>query len=276
MYAFHYWKCFYKEGPVFQTAKIFSIEVDYYNYGTCEVQDGAYFCGDHSCQTPGNLNAAGAGGKYVKMHEQKQDLKHNNVDWLRVHTANTAHGGGTHNGYDAQGNLLRPDAYGGQYHLYGNRKLQFAATAEEFSKTSPGGGNLTKYNWDAYISTLAPGDCETKCNEDDNCQAYAEFNVPHYAYRCLNYLSSQHFIDAARFYYCSSQTPKGLEVQDCVGSKGLDGFMSNHTSVSNGWNTYVKYAVGRKAHTWGRVPVTVSNAAGSQVSSSRGPLKGFY
>ena len=24
---------------------------DYYQFGTCELNDGAYFCGDHSCKT---------------------------------------------------------------------------------------------------------------------------------------------------------------------------------------------------------------------------------
>lgn len=36
---------------MFQTASLFSIEVDYYNFGTCEMTGGSYFCGDHSCNT---------------------------------------------------------------------------------------------------------------------------------------------------------------------------------------------------------------------------------
>jgi len=51
MYAYHYWKCYHKEGAMFQTASLFSIEVDYYNFGTCEMTGGSYFCGDHSCNT---------------------------------------------------------------------------------------------------------------------------------------------------------------------------------------------------------------------------------
>ena len=26
-------------------------QVDYYKFGSCEISDGAYFCGDHSCKT---------------------------------------------------------------------------------------------------------------------------------------------------------------------------------------------------------------------------------
>lgn len=51
MYAYHYWKCYHKEGAMFQTASLYSIEVDYYKFGTCEMAGGSYFCGDHSCNT---------------------------------------------------------------------------------------------------------------------------------------------------------------------------------------------------------------------------------
>ena len=33
------------------SASLFSIEVDYYKFGTCEMAGGSYFCGDHSCNT---------------------------------------------------------------------------------------------------------------------------------------------------------------------------------------------------------------------------------
>lgn len=36
---------------MFQTASLYSIEVDYYHFGTCEMSGGSYFCGDHSCNT---------------------------------------------------------------------------------------------------------------------------------------------------------------------------------------------------------------------------------
>ena len=51
LYAYHYWKCYHKEGALFQTASLYSIEVDYYKFGTCEMTGGSYFCGDHSCNT---------------------------------------------------------------------------------------------------------------------------------------------------------------------------------------------------------------------------------
>lgn len=51
MVAYHYWKCYHSESSAFQTASLYSIEVDYYHFGTCEISDGSYFCGDHSCST---------------------------------------------------------------------------------------------------------------------------------------------------------------------------------------------------------------------------------
>jgi len=57
MVAYHYWKCYHKESSAFQTASLFSIEVDYYHFGTCEISDGSYFCGDHSCSTYKHVGA---------------------------------------------------------------------------------------------------------------------------------------------------------------------------------------------------------------------------
>jgi len=49
--AYHYWKCYHRESSAFQTASLYSVEVDYYHFGTCEIVDGSYFCGDHSCSS---------------------------------------------------------------------------------------------------------------------------------------------------------------------------------------------------------------------------------
>jgi len=67
--------------------------VDYYNFGECQVHDGAYFCGDHSCNTF-KWVSPDAGG-YVQ--------------------ENIANATTRFKQYDTQGNLLRMDAitYGG-------------------------------------------------------------------------------------------------------------------------------------------------------------------
>jgi len=43
------YKCY---GQTAHTATIYSVEVGYYKFGTCEQKsDGAYYCGDHSCNS---------------------------------------------------------------------------------------------------------------------------------------------------------------------------------------------------------------------------------
>jgi len=52
-YEYHYWKCYYP--PSQRTGKassLYSIEVDYYNFGECRLVGGSYFCGAMATRMP--------------------------------------------------------------------------------------------------------------------------------------------------------------------------------------------------------------------------------
>jgi len=53
-FEYHYWKCYYAaNSPSFKAAALFSVEVDYYQYGSCRLAgDGAYYCGALSAIAP--------------------------------------------------------------------------------------------------------------------------------------------------------------------------------------------------------------------------------
>ena len=59
---------------MFQTASLYSVEVDYYNFGTCEITKGAYFCGDHSCNTFKHVGSGKGSGVYMENRVRNYDI----------------------------------------------------------------------------------------------------------------------------------------------------------------------------------------------------------
>ena len=164
MYAYHYWKCYYKEGPVFQTAKIYSTEVDYYHFGTCEITDGAYFCGDHSCLTY----------KYVTTKNAPVLLRENPLDFSSNHqTVESRYVQTT--GDKLNGEPNRMDTHAATYRSYPGYYLEPATlvssnSAVTYKSTFTGHGLKS--------GTNAANHCRNQCDADSTCKMYVTDAVP--------------------------------------------------------------------------------------------------
>jgi len=53
MYEYAYWKCYYAAGATsFKAAELYSVDVDYFTFGSCRLVHGAYYCGRFSATAP--------------------------------------------------------------------------------------------------------------------------------------------------------------------------------------------------------------------------------
>jgi len=234
MQAYHYWKCYRKEGVTFQTAKLFSIEVDYYNFGTCEITDGAYFCGDHSCQTFKHIGYAGHGGQPTTTYEHiSGDVLKKDGRW----------NDGTHLAPIAQrrvqkdyiGGPLRMDGYATQYYKHDSLKLSYATLCAYYAAYQCP-YNRTIVQEDPSYPVLAAGDCRRQCDADPRCKMYME-NKPESSRSPIDKMRCQLFTGAPWV----SEVPESTNVEFSL--------------VANfGWNTYVKISEAKPA-TWLHAPV---------------------
>jgi len=175
---------------MFQTASLYSIEVDYYHYGTCEITDGSYFCGDHSCNTFKHVSSKIGGPVF----ERRADLftptgvydRAGAISPLYTHgTANTNGNRGT-DGIVANnppvvtdgtvgltnphGYPLRNDAQGAQYHIHDGKRMP----AMQMRDLVPGQyTTLREIAWHGR-ETLVLGQCKAKCDFDPTCKAFQE------------------------------------------------------------------------------------------------------
>lgn len=173
MVAYHYWKCYHKESSAFQTASLYSIEVDYYHFGTCEIVGGSYFCGDHSCSTY----------KYIGDKNVVENPVNINDRFVQK---------------QSDGLVGPPDNLAGQYQKLTGRWLN-ATIIANFTMMQYVAGAMSPlydleellYNkrdvWHAYAPlpyvavtplhlqrNLYPGLCSKRCDEDATCKAYQE------------------------------------------------------------------------------------------------------
>lgn len=269
---------------MFQTASLYSIEVDYYNYGTCEITGGSYFCGDHSCNTFKHVGPSAVGGTVME-HAQpfwvtasssvytdgtqnlngNRDTAHSIVNNPRVTTgqyqqqfgstaANPPVGSG-----DTWGSIgfpLRADQAGPAYHIHDNRKLDHSyftsgptAQANLAAGLVPPG--FREINWHGR-ETLVLGQCKAKCDADVTCKAFQEnrWQYLHTTIKCRSF----HW-DA-----WLSEYPTAL-------TAGL--------LVEPSWDFYEKYT-NAKGPTWLHAPITGSSFSPTTSGSGGRRLEGVY
>jgi len=247
MVAYHYWKCYYKDGVTFQTAKLFSIEVDYYNFGTCELTDGAYFCGDHSCQTfkhVGNLD--GKHGLPTVNYEniegrayQGRLYGHNDRHWQP----------------GPRGEGSRIDQLGPMYYEHVSLKLSFAtlqAGSPAVTRAILGPNGIQSGDRSALYPIPGEGDCKKFCDAEPLCKIYMENKAT----------GPRSPIDQIRCHLIWSD----------VWAREMPAF--NTALVADaGWQTYSKFSH-QKEETWLHAPIhhTVSTAPGARLSTTRGDV----
>jgi hypothetical protein len=176
MFGFHYWKCYMKEGPVFQTAKLFSVEVDYYNFGTCKLVDGAYFCGDHSCNT---FKAFDTGkGSQTGVKEQIEPASYPDpyqpAAEVSRHVQKTAHN-----------NPLYMDDYEAQYKSYSDFAVNYFEVIAHERRVQQLELHKRK--------TVSAGECKSTCSNDIHCRAYTVEGIR----VCTLYIAGKWFMDIA-------------------------------------------------------------------------------
>ena len=175
MYAYHYWKCYHKEGSAFQAASIYSVEVDYYHYGTCEIADGAYFCGDHSCTSYKHIGTkdvqensdlyATKGMPYTQYSSPQTGSLVNPTDTERA----------TYDKYEGMylniSDLVEPAVSS----LTGIVQTEiFAAPLKDIHYGSRYTGTVTFLHEQEAFTAFGPGKCKGRCDEDPLCMAYQE------------------------------------------------------------------------------------------------------
>ena len=165
VYDFHFWKCYFKEGAHFQTAKLFSVEVDYYHFGTCRLVDGAYFCGDHSCNTYKHI-----GQKNKKRSSTVVDRVVDTDDPFDSAVSSYPQNDAADSRFqkyigfeDGHMQLRGPDQMAATYGEYPGFLLNLATANTLHS--------LSDMAMDSDASTTA--DCKVSCDGDSTCVAYA-------------------------------------------------------------------------------------------------------
>lgn len=199
---------------MFQTASLYSIEVDYYNYGTCEITKGSYFCGDHSCNTFQHVGEPAVGStvsehrvsdsyhEYYRGHIE--DHRHWGESTDHIYTAGSGNAHGSRDSAsghilnnmplvsdayvsaDHQGYPLRGDAVTPQYHMYDGMHLSWTYPLL-VSLSSP---TLRAYSrHEHHFETLVAGACKSKCDVDTTCKAFQEnrWEALHTSIKCTTY-----------------------------------------------------------------------------------------
>jgi len=225
----HFWKCYSKDGASFQTAKLFSVEVDYYTFGTCRLLDGAYFCGDHSCQTYKHI-----GQKHTKRSREVVD-RVVDTEWPRsagdpLGSAYAQPWAGDSRfvknvGFEEYSTAARAiDQTMATYGRFDGRKINVAsANSMAVATTVRGAGVISDLSVDS--SSEAPAVCKLSCNADTSCIAYALHKGFATSYAsCLHYTRSELPIVV------------GLDLQGVM-------------DTDAGWETYVKIT-NEKRRSW--------------------------
>jgi hypothetical protein len=217
-----------KDGASFQTAKLYSIEVPYYSFGTCKIIDGAYFCGDHSCQSYKYI-----GQKHTKRTTQVTDrvvdTEWGNGDspyknaWEGDTRFTKMIGHETHS-VAPRGSDQMAATYG---HFDGKKINMAAANSMSVAASVRGPGLLSDLSVDS--SAEAPAECLASCSADTTCIAYALKKAFPTAYAsCLHYTRS------------SLPIVVGID---------MTGVMDTDTA----WETYVKIT-NEKTRSWMHLP----------------------
>jgi len=175
--AYHYWKCYRKEGITFQTAKLFSIEVDYYNFGTCELTDGAYFCGDHSCQTFKHVGSTGHHGLPTTTYEHlTAQVPVTGDEWPITQRHNAFVAAPAVSNMAGQGFVHRMGETASQYYEHSSLKLSYA-TIQTYNPNvvrSILDDTGTHLMSPLHHGPLVAGDCRRHCDADPTCMIYTE------------------------------------------------------------------------------------------------------
>lgn len=197
---------------MFQTASLYSIEVDYYHYGTCEIEGGSYFCGDHSCNTFKHVGTdlkAGAvlsehnvyrsatnlhydnyvhgSGNVLGTRDQHGFVANNPPTVDGTHVQAMASGPGLMAGdalldqsrtADARatrphGYPLRGDAQTPVYHMHDGKRLPSSVVKSIDAGTSVIGTDGSTVRQDGQ-RTLTLGECKRICDADDTCKGFQE------------------------------------------------------------------------------------------------------
>jgi len=206
--------------------------VDYYSFGTCRLLDGAYFCGDHSCQTYKHV-----GQKHT---ERSREVVDRVVDTEWPRSAGDPLGSAYAQPRAADSRFVKnvgfeehshaPRAIDQTIATYGhfdNVKINVAsANLMAVAATVRGGGIISDLSVDS--SAEVPAVCKRSCDADTSCIAYAlqKDNAASYTGHdsCLHYTRSELPIVV------------GLDLQ---------GVMDTNT----GWATYVRIT-NEKRRSW--------------------------
>jgi len=267
---------------MFQTASLFSIEVDYYNFGTCEIEGGSYFCGDHSCNTFKHVGDKfkGIGGSQTvyEQHPNTAFISSSNPGNYPLTNENGVPAGtlssGTHyndfgntlrssshahtlSNYvqeDTHGYPLRGDALVAQYQIHSGKK----ATGAGLESALPVGMSYQMVQWHTK-ETLVAGMCKAKCDSDITCKVFQENRWEHYktAIKCTTFHFDTWPHDEANF-------------------------ASTALSDSDTWDAYFKYTQNKK-RTWLHSPIhtafsptTSGGGAGAPFLNTGRRLEGVY
>jgi len=260
---------------MFQTASLYSIEVDYFNYGTCEITKGSYFCGDHSCNTFKHVGAhdrvnsaqvvsehriIGSTGPLAWSHQGSGGQPKNRPWGASTDPIYTSGSGNTQGNpgnnptlisdayvqADMHGYPLRADAVGPQYHLYDGMKLPHQALIGLVPGYGYGTPADTYEKKQHAKETLVAGRCKAICDVDDTCKAYQEnrWEALHTTIKCVTFHFSMWPKDVAGL----------LPVPNLPTAGGVTG---GALVADEGWDFFEKYTLG-KSPTWLHAPVTTA------------------
>lgn len=250
---------------MFQTATLYSIEVDYYHFGTCEMEGGSYFCGDHSCNTYKHVGEKfkTAGAHTISEHREDKYFEifrsngkgggswekeyHGPSDAAIYHdgAGNDLGGRDPKTGFtaanmpfvksaygqsDQSGYPLRNDAQEAQYHLYDSAKLPKTFYWQPDTGI-PGNGTLwgvKETTWDR-TETMIAGACKNKCDSDKTCKGFMEnrWAALHTTIKCTT-----------------------IHMSHWPGEKSF----ADELVATDSWDFYAKYTHPR-AKTWLHVPL---------------------
>jgi len=167
----HFWKCYMKEGTTFQTAKLFSVEVDYYHFGTCRLVDGAYFCGDHSCQTFKHIGQKKTtrSSQVIERIDDSQNPGRTVNPYGPTDSRFSKYVYGDSGVEGGRGRLRAQDQMAATYGTYPGKGLD-AVVASELHLPSD-------LQMDSEHSTAKP--CKLSCDLDTSCVAYGTSTAAH-------------------------------------------------------------------------------------------------
>lgn len=252
---------------MFQTASLYSIEVDYYNYGTCEITQGSYFCGDHSCNT---FKHVGKRPYAAVISEHREEVPKYP---MHIYSKGTGITDGSRDSADSSsivnypavepdvytqtdphGYPLRGDAVAAQYHLHDGMKLSAAMLAAWLGAQEPAARNhMVKQD---QKMTLVAGKCKSICDTDATCKAFQEnrWEAFHTTIKCTT------------FHFEAWPSETGYNHLKLV----PDMLVANE-----GWDLYEKYTL-PKSRPWLFAPTTTAFQPTTHAANGGRRLDGVY